>query len=229
MQSNFLWHKNWPERSLLYLCRAFDNLNRGDGYFNVKPAIQIGLLDFTLFKEEPEFYATYRIMNEKTHHLYSDKLRLSVLDLTQIKLATEEDKRYGIDHWAALFKSTTWEELKMLSESNKYLQEAVSTVYQLSQDEIIRQQCEAREEYYRIENTRKLELEMAKEEARQAKQASIQQNRIIAEKEQAIAEQKQAITEQKQAIAEQKRTIADKDARIQQLLQKLTEHGISTE
>lgn len=140
---------NWPERSLCYLCRAFDNLNRGDDYGIVKPAIHIGILDFTLFEDAPEFYATYRMQNEKTHRVYSDKLRLSVLDLTQINLATEEDKFYKIDHWANLFKSTTWEELKMLAKSDKYLQEAADSIYELTQEEKIRQQCEAREDYYR--------------------------------------------------------------------------------
>ena len=37
----------------------------------------------------------------------------------------------------------------MYAESDEYLQEAVDTVYKLTQDEKIRQQCEAREDYYR--------------------------------------------------------------------------------
>ena len=40
---------NWPEHSLCYLCRNFDSLNKGDDYKNVKSAIHIGFLDFTLF------------------------------------------------------------------------------------------------------------------------------------------------------------------------------------
>lgn len=140
---------NWPERSLCYLCRAFDNLNQGQDYEEVHPAIQIGLLDFTLFKDSPEFFANYYLMNTKNHQIYSDKFRLSVLDLTQINLATDEDRTYQIDLWAALFKATTWEELKMLAKTNNDISEAVITVRQLTQEEKIRQQCEAREEYYR--------------------------------------------------------------------------------
>ncbi|MBQ9136565.1 MAG: PD-(D/E)XK nuclease family transposase, partial [Lachnospiraceae bacterium] len=45
---------DWPERSLSYLCRSFDNLNQGEPYRNVKSVVQIGLLDFTLFPENPE-------------------------------------------------------------------------------------------------------------------------------------------------------------------------------
>ena len=140
---------NWPERSLCYLCRAFDNLNHGQNYDDVQPAIQIGILDFTLFEDSPEFYANYYLMNTKNQRIYSDKFRLSVLDLTQINLATEEDRAYQIDRWAALFKATTWEELKMLAKTNPYIEEAVATIRQLTQEEKIRQQCEAREDYYR--------------------------------------------------------------------------------
>ena len=140
---------NWPERSLCYLCRAYDNLNHGQSYEEVQPAIQIGLLDFTLFEDSPEFFANYYLMNTKNHRKYSDKFRLSVLDLTKINLATEEDRVYQIDRWAALFKAATWEELKMLAKTNQYIEEAVTTIRQLTQEEKIRQQCEAREDYYR--------------------------------------------------------------------------------
>ena len=88
-------------------------------------------------------------MNVKSHKIYSDKLRLSVLDLKHIELATEEDRTYQIDYWAHLFKSATWEELKRLAENHKALAEATDTIYTLSRDEKIRMQCEAREDYYR--------------------------------------------------------------------------------
>ena len=91
---------NWVERSMSYLCRCFDNLAKGDDYINAKPVVQIGLLDYTLFPDAPEFYASYYLMNENSHKIYSDKLRISVVDLTHIDLATDEDKLFGIDHWA---------------------------------------------------------------------------------------------------------------------------------
>ena len=34
-------------------------------YLNVKGAAHIGFLDYTLFPEGPEFYATYRLINEQ--------------------------------------------------------------------------------------------------------------------------------------------------------------------
>ena len=159
---------NWPERSLCYLCRAFDNLNHGQNYAEVQPAIQIGILDFALFDDSPEFYANYYLANTKNHRIYSDKFRLSVLDLTKINLATEEDRAYQIDRWAALFKATTWEELKMLAKTNQYIGEAVSTIRQLTQEEKIRQQCEAREDYYRRTAGREALLRKTTQERDQA-------------------------------------------------------------
>jgi predicted transposase/invertase (TIGR01784 family) len=142
-------NRDWPERSLSYLCRSFNNLNAGAEYLDVKPTIQIGLLDFTLFPEEPMFYSSYYMMNAKTHKIYSDKLRLSVVDLTQIELATEEDCYYNIDLWASFFKAESWEAIKMLAEKDTYIKEAAADVYRLTQEDKIRQQCEAREDYYR--------------------------------------------------------------------------------
>lgn len=113
------------------------------------PVIHIGFLDYTLFRELPEFYATYKLLNVKNHSIYSDNFTLSVINLSQIDLATEEDKYYQIDYWAKLFKATTWEEIHMLASNNHYIHEASNTIFQLSADEQIRKQCLDREEYYR--------------------------------------------------------------------------------
>lgn len=142
---------NWIERSLSYLCRNFDQLKTGEEYQEARPVIQIGLLNFTLFPKLPEFFATYKFLNVKNHSLYSDKLQIRVLDLTHIDLATMEDKQYQLDHWASLFKAKTWEEVMMLAQKNQCIGEAAETIYQLSQEEKIRLQCEAREDYYRTQ------------------------------------------------------------------------------
>lgn len=67
-----------------------------------------------------------------------------MLDLTQIDMASDEDKAYGIDTWATVFKAKTWEELRMAVQSNEYMKDVAETLYELNSDETIRQQCEAR-------------------------------------------------------------------------------------
>lgn len=152
-------YHNWPERSMSYLARTFDNLAHGEDYLDSKPTIQIGLLDYTLFPETPEFYANYYLMNEKTNQKYSDKVRISVVDLTRIDLATEEDKAYGIDHWAALFKSHTWEDLKMLAKNNETMTDAISTIYDITQDTLLREQIRAREERLALDKRLQTEVD----------------------------------------------------------------------
>ena len=102
--------KYWNNRSLTYLCRLFDNLKKGASYSDVMPAYHIGILDFTLFPKHPEFYATYKMKNVRKHYIYNSKFTLNVLNLKQIKLATNGDKLWKLDFWARLFKATTWEE-----------------------------------------------------------------------------------------------------------------------
>ena len=194
---------NWTDRSLSYLCRSFDHLEEREPYTAARPVIQIGLLNFTLFPDHPEFYATYQFLNVKNYTLYSDKLRLSVLDLTHTDLATEEDKHYQIDYWASLFKSTTWEELKMLAENNEYIRQASETVYQLTQEEAIRQQCEAREDYYRRQ--------------RGLTDTIDSQADTIKEQVGTIKEQAGTIKEQADTIEEQAGTIEEQAGTINQL------------
>lgn len=196
---------NWTDRSLSYLCRAFDHLEHNQDYRYAKPTIQIGLLNFTLFPENPEFYATYQFLNVKNHLLYSDKLRLSVLDLTRTDLATEEDRSYHIDYWASLFKSTTWEEIKMLAQKDDVINDASSTIYQLTQEEKVRLQCEAREDYYRRQNY--VEEEFARKEA-------------------ALAEKDAEIAEKDASLAEKDASLAEKEAEIARLKKLLSEAGI---
>lgn len=139
---------NWQNRSIIYLCRAYDMLEQGEDYIELKPALHIGFLDYTLFKEHPKFYATYKLIEVEDNYIYSDNFALSVVDLTQINMATEENRQHHIHYWAKLFKATTWEEIKMLASKDEYLKEAANSIFQFNTDEQIRKLCRDREEYY---------------------------------------------------------------------------------
>lgn len=179
LEMQVLNEHNWPERSLSYLCRSYDQLYRGQKYEEALPVIHVGFLDFTLHPECPEFYATYQLLNVKNHLLYSSKFTLSVVNLKCTELATEEDKKYEIDYWARLFKAKIWEEVLMLAKENEYLQEAAQALYTANADEIVRQKCIAREDAERRERTlerdnRKLKEDLkAKEEAIKTKDQAL--------------------------------------------------------
>jgi len=114
---------------------------------DIKETVHISILAFTLFPDYPEFYAQYQMLNVKNHHVYSDKFRLYVLDLTQTELATTEDRQSILYQWAKLLKAQTWEEIKMLAKENEYIEEAAVTMFDVTAEENIRLQCEARQRY----------------------------------------------------------------------------------
>ena len=203
----------WKERSLSYACRSFDHLNHGEGYGQVLPVVHVGFLNYSLFPEYPEFFASYELANTSNpnySYLYSDKLRISVVDLTQIQRATDEDKKHDIDLWARVFTATTWEEIEVLAQNNEYLKETVSGVRQLTEDEKIRQQCQAREDFAyweRIRNNRMKELGDDLEKTRdnlQQTQDELQQAQD--ELQQAQGELQQAQGELQQAQGELQQT-----------------------
>ncbi|MDE5700354.1 MAG: hypothetical protein K2I96_23625 [Lachnospiraceae bacterium] len=46
-------------------------------------------------------------------------------------MATDEDKAFGIDYWAKLFKAKTWEDLKMIAEKNSTFKETCEMIFKL--------------------------------------------------------------------------------------------------
>ena len=191
---------DWVDRSLSYLCRAYDDLQHGEDYSEAKCVIHIGILDFTLFKECPEFYASYKMMNVKNHHVFSDKFILNVLDLTQIKLATDEDRLCELDYWAELFKAKTWEDLRMIAEKNQYMSRAAEEMYARNADESIREQCRVREENLAYERYVKEQLEQLSKLRKE-----------LAEKDQKLAEKERELAE---VTAERDRVIAERDSAL---------------
>ena len=200
---------NWADRSLSYLCRTFDQLYSGESYTQALPVIHIGFLDFQLFPDDAEFYAIYKLLNVKSHKEFSDKLTLSVVDLTHIELATEEDKSFQIDRWARLFKATTWEEIKLMAEGNEYLMQATQELYECNADELIRQQCRAREEYYKYQRTVEKAL----------KDTTAERDRLATERNQLAAEKAKAL----ETIQEQQTALKEKNEEILRLQALLAE------
>lgn len=90
-------YHDWPERSIGYLCHMYDSLEHGEEYIDTKPAIHIGILDYTPFPEQPLFYSKNQIMDVNTQRIYSDKFTIFVLDLSKADLATQDDCFWGIN------------------------------------------------------------------------------------------------------------------------------------
>ena len=137
------------------------------------------------------------MMDTETHHVYSSKFAIHVLDLKQINNASSEDKHWGLDNWAKLFKAATWEDVKMIAANNKYLTEAANTMHELYSDREMRRQMENREDFIRRQK---------------------RDQRMLKDQADIIAEQADEIAEKDSALARQADEIAKKDSTIEQLL-----------
>ena len=177
---------NWIPRSLLYLCRAYDNLEAGEDYENTKPATQVGILNFDLFPEHPEFYAKYLMTNVKNGNVYTPDFALNVLSLKQIDLATEEDKQNGLVYWAQMFKATTWEELRHLSEGNAVFMEVTEKMAKSNAELKQRALLEMHERYLHDYASIKGHLARAEKELRRQKRENRKQAQEIEQQAQEI-------------------------------------------
>lgn len=147
-----------------------------------------------------------------------------MIDLTQEELATEEDIRYGIKGWIALFKSKTWEELKMIAKERPELLEASKSLYEYNNETTIRYQCYAREDYQKmmdsIRQTEKEQTKQLKEQKELLKNLTSQndiltsQNDILASQNNELVSENDTLNSQ---LTEQNLYIKELEAKLKAL------------
>lgn len=211
----------WPERSLTYLCRMFDHLKEGQGYSDLKPCIQIGILENDVFKSDDprytgDFYSEYQILHMKKHTGYCGKFKICVLSLNHLDEVLENERKNhnGLYYWAKLFTVKSWEELKMIASEDSRMASYVTTVRKLSAEEKVAQACEARRRYsndiatYEEENRlAKREAQEAKQEAEEAKQEAEEAKRKAQKAEQEAREARQMLDEKDRLMEEMAREL----------------------
>lgn len=90
-----------------------------------------------------------------------------MIELNHTDMARPDDKKQKVDTWAKLFKATTWEEIKMITNENPSMNSTAETIYLSNSDYAIREQCRIREdnvahEKYQKELIEKLTSENAR-------------------------------------------------------------------
>ncbi len=149
--------EHWTNRTLGYACRQIaDQIHGKFSYSDLEPVIQISIMDCSLFPEHKCFFAKY-ILKDEDGYPYTDKLQFIVMDLTQIGIATEDQKKQGLVEWAMAFKAGSWEELNNIT--NHSIKEAVKTMKLIMSDPTEKEKIRMREDARRDEIT---QLEAAK-------------------------------------------------------------------
>ena len=118
--------QHWTNRILVYACRQVaEQVHDEFKYHALEPVIQISIMNYSLFRDHPRFFAKYLLRDEEGY-LYSDRLQLYVMDLTQIENATEEQRVQGLTEWANVFHANSWEEMDRIE--NTGVKEAAKTM-----------------------------------------------------------------------------------------------------
>lgn len=215
---------NWPERSLSYLCRMFDQLKRGEDYKIAKKTIHISITDFTPENFPKILYSNYYLYNPKTMHKYSDKFGIYMLQLNQLGNPEDEKNMPDIYYWAQLFKASTWEEIQMLADKNQAIQESIVTIQELTADEKMQMQMEARERYRRdyeaaIEFGRQ---QVLKQLAQKDEQLS-QKDEQLSQKDKQLSRKDEQLSRKDEQLAQQNKQLSQKDERIRFLEEQLAQ------
>ena len=85
----------------------------------------------------------------------------------------------------------------MLAATSSIIDDAAETLYQLSEDERIRQECEAREDYWKREQGLLDEMNETQERFAEAQKKIAEQEKALAEKDEEIANLKAMLLKQK--------------------------------
>ena len=180
--------ENWTDRSVFYLCRMFTDMKKGLDYTQTKPSIHIGIMMKSPVPEDAAFYNEYALKNRRTGYEFTGKIALHVLDLSCLEQVPEEERNSSLYYWACVFKAKTWKEVLAMAEQSESIKKAVVTLRELSEDEKIRLQCEARERYQMdwqssMRTSREKGREEGREEGRESgrKEGELQKAHDVAE------------------------------------------------
>lgn len=197
LSTDSIW---WINRSLLYLCRSFDNLEGGEDYREIRPTMQVCIVPKDVFSEaEPEFYSQYYLKNDRSGHIYTRDFSLRVLYLNHINLATETDKSSGLDYWAEAFLASTWEDLKKLAEQGEVFRKVAEAMYEVNADVSQRSIAEAHRKYVETFTTLTNGLARAEKKAEEA------ERHLEAERQRADTAEHRADTAEQHAQNERQR------------------------
>ena len=102
----------------------------------------------------------------------------------------------------------------MIAKKNEILEEASASLYKMNANEAIRERCQAREDYYRIQNSILSKLETVTVEKEQLES---EKNTLLKEN----IKKDEIIADKDAEIADKDAKIADKDAEIARLTAEL--------
>lgn len=117
-------------------------------YEEIEKCIYINILNFKMF-DCLEYHSTFSVREAEDHKLMTDKMKMYFLELPKVEkinCKNKSDTGDSLRLWMQLFKATSKAELDMLKGTQiDAMQSAVKAIYNLSEDEKIRESVRQRE------------------------------------------------------------------------------------
>ncbi len=135
----------WPDRTLFYTSKMFtEQIEKGQDYDVFKKCVSISILDFKLFKNEPDFYSCFHIREDTRNFIYTDKMEFHVIELPKLPKELKEGCS-SLELWAKFISAERKEEFDMIAKKDVYIQSAYNKLQVISQDKQKRMEYEARQ------------------------------------------------------------------------------------
>ena len=138
----------WNNRVIFYLSKMYaEQVKEGDKYKNLKPCIQVSILNFNLFHEDRTCFREIAFCDLTTKQKYTDLLEIYVLELK--KLPPEQKEEPLIIKWKRFLAAESREDFEKMAGEDNYINEAYEVLQKLSADERKRLEYEARQKAIR--------------------------------------------------------------------------------
>jgi len=136
-------HPAFAERALYYWARMYaSGLHPGEQYRELEPCVSILILDWNGLRGQ-RFHSTFEVREVHDHELFSDGLRIDVLELR--KLGRSEGDPPRLVRWGRFLAASTDDELDVLARSDPIMKQAQQALERLSADPSTRALAEERE------------------------------------------------------------------------------------
>lgn len=138
----------WNNRVIFYLSKMYaEQVKEGDKYKNLKPCIQVSILNFNLFHEDRTCFREIAFCDLTTKQKYTDLLEIYVLELK--KLPPEQKEEPLIIKCMRFLAAESREDFEKMAGEDNYINEAYEVLQKLSADERKRLEYEARQKAIR--------------------------------------------------------------------------------
>ena len=139
---------DFKERVLFYWSKMYaDGLKKGHPYSELKKSYSVSILDFKMF-DCKSYHSSFSIREDNRNEQFSDKLSLHIFELKKLEEKLNPNDRRQL--WMQFINADSKEEFDMLmNTNNQAIKSGVQTIFELSEDEKLREYIRQREKTIR--------------------------------------------------------------------------------